>query len=153
MARYRRRPPKARGVWVFGGSVNEQVVGPCRATSSRGQHKHDERKNAAQRLTGASANARRECMTTMMLQNDVSIDRHARVRLIRDVFARSPLFREAVVSGPVLTRDGEVGLDISFDGGPTLFRVVAGSEDRAYAALHELALAMVEVDLSHGART
>ena len=92
-------------------------------------------------------------MATMMLQDNVSLERHARLHLIREVFALSPLFREAAVSGPVLTRDGEVGLDISFDGGPTLFRVVAGSEDRAYAALHELALAMVKVDLSHGART
>jgi len=85
-------------------------------------------------------------MATMMLQDNVSIERHARLHLIREVFARSPLFREAAVSGPVLTREGEVGLDVSFDGGPALFRVVAGSEDRAYVMLHELALAMVEVD-------
>jgi hypothetical protein len=91
-------------------------------------------------------------MATMMLQDDVSIDRHVRVRLIRDVFARSPLFCDAAVSGPVLTRDGAVGLDVSFDGGPTLFRVVAGSEDRAYAMLHELALAMVDVDERQRAR-
>jgi hypothetical protein len=45
-----------------------------------------------------------------------------------------------------------VGLDVSFDGGPTLFRVVAGSEDRAYAMLHELARAMVDVAQSHRAR-
>jgi hypothetical protein len=90
-------------------------------------------------------------MTTWMLQNDVAIERHARVRLIRETFARSALFRGAAVSGPVLTRDGEVGLEVSFDGGPTLFRVVAGSEDRAFAMLHELALAMVEVDQNaHG---
>jgi hypothetical protein len=91
-------------------------------------------------------------MTTMMPQDAISIERHARLHLIRDVFARSPLFRDAAVSGPVPTREGEVGLDVSFDGGPALFRVVAGSEDRAYAMLHELALAMVEVDEMHGAR-
>jgi len=88
-------------------------------------------------------------MATMMLQDNVSIERHARLHLIREVFARSPLFREAAVSGPVLTREGEVGLDVSFDGGPALFRVVAESEDRVYAALHELALAMVDVDQRH----
>jgi hypothetical protein len=88
-------------------------------------------------------------MTTMMLEDAISIERHARLHLIRDVFARSPLFREAAVSGPVLTREGEVGLDVSFDGGPTLFRVVAGSEDRAYSMLHELARAMVDVDQRH----
>jgi len=91
-------------------------------------------------------------MTTTMLESDVSIERHARVRLIRDVFARSPLFREAAVCGPVRTWDGQVGLDVSFDGGPTLFRVVAETEDRAYAVLHELALAMVDVDQQHGPR-
>jgi hypothetical protein len=88
-------------------------------------------------------------MTTTMLQNNVPVERHARLQRIRDVFATSPLFREAAVSGPVLTRDGEVGLDVSFDGGPTLFRVVAASEDRAYAVLYDLAVAMVEVDQGH----
>jgi len=88
-------------------------------------------------------------MTSTLLKGDVPIERHARLDLIREVFARSPLFREATVSGPVLTRDGELGLDVSFDGGPTLFRVVAGSEDRAYAILYDLALAMVEVDQWH----
>lgn len=88
-------------------------------------------------------------MTTMVLQNNVSIESHARLHLIREVFARSPLFREATICGPVPTRDGEVGFDVSFDGGPTLFRVVAESEDRAYAGLHELALAMVDVDQWH----
>ena len=91
-------------------------------------------------------------MTTMMLEDAIAIDRHARWHLIRDVYARSPLFREAAVSGPVLTRDGEVGLDVSFDGGPTLFRVVAESEDSAYAVLHELALAMLDVDQRHRTR-
>jgi hypothetical protein len=85
-------------------------------------------------------------MATVMIQDNVSIECHARLHMIREVFARSPLFREAAVSGPVLTRDGDVGLDVSFDGGPALFRVVAESEHKAYAALHELALAMVEVD-------
>lgn len=91
-------------------------------------------------------------MTTMMLQNDVSIERPDRLHLIREVFDRSPLFREAAVSNPVLTRDGGVGLDVSFDGGPAVFRVVAGSEDEAYAALLELALAMVDVDEMHRTR-
>ena len=85
-------------------------------------------------------------MTTLMPQDAISIERHARLHLIRDVFARSPLFRNAAVSGPIPAGEGEIGLDVSFDGGPALFRVVAGSEDRAYVMLHELALAMVEVD-------
>jgi len=85
-------------------------------------------------------------MTATMLQDAACIERHARLHLIRDVFARSPLFRNAAVSGPSPAGEGEIGLDVSFDGGPALFRVVAGSEDRAYVMLHELALAMVEVD-------
>ena len=91
-------------------------------------------------------------MAVMMLRNDASIDRRAHVHLIREVFARSPLFCEAAVSEPVLTRGGEVALDVSFDGGPTVFRVVAGSADEAYAMLYELALAMVEVEQGQGAR-
>jgi hypothetical protein len=41
---------------------------------------------------------------------------------------------------------GEVTVDVSFDQGPTLFRVVAPSDEEAYAILYELAHAMVEID-------
>jgi hypothetical protein len=84
-------------------------------------------------------------MATTMLQDDVSIDRHARDRLIRDVFARSPRFRKAEVSGPVRARNGAVGLDVRFDSGSILVRVLACSVDRGYALLHALALAAVDV--------
>ena len=85
-------------------------------------------------------------MAAVTLQKDAPIVRRIHVHLIRKVFARSPLFREAAVSEPVFTREGRWALDVSFDGGPTAFRVVAGSEGEAYAGLHELALAMVDVD-------
>jgi hypothetical protein len=85
-------------------------------------------------------------MAAMTLQKDAPIDRRIHVQLIRNEFARSPLFREAAVSEPVRTREGRLALDVSFDGGPTAFRVVAGSEGEAYASLYELALAMVDVD-------
>ena len=77
---------------------------------------------------------------------DTSIDRLTRAHLIRDMFARSQLFRDAAVSELVLGPEGEVELDVSFDGEPALVRVVARSEDEAYAVLHELAVAMVDID-------
>lgn len=76
------------------------------------------------------------------------IDRMARIHLIRAAFARSPLFRDAVISAPQPGDGVEVVLDVSFGKGPAVFRVVAGSEGAAYAILHELAIAMVEVDRS-----
>ncbi len=85
-------------------------------------------------------------MVITTLRNDAAIGRCAHAHLIREVFARSPLFREAAISEPVSSREGAWALDVSFNGGPTLFRVVAGSADKAYATLYELALAMVEVD-------
>jgi hypothetical protein len=91
-------------------------------------------------------------MATMMLRHDVSIEREAYVHLIREAFARSPLFREAAISEALLTPEGDVALNVGFGDGPTVFRVVAGSEEEAYAILHELALAMVEVDQMHAAR-
>ena len=85
-------------------------------------------------------------MAAMALQKDATIDRCIHAHLIRQIFARSPLFREVSMSEPVRTRGGRLALDVSFDGGPTVFRVVAGSEGEVYASLYELALAMVEVD-------
>jgi hypothetical protein len=82
----------------------------------------------------------------MMVPMAHSIEWHARAYLVRDAFSRSPLFHDAMVSGPISTPEGEVALNISFDGGPDLFRVVARSEEEAFAILHELAVAMVEVD-------
>ncbi len=83
---------------------------------------------------------------TAIAARQSSIDRLAWVQLIRKAFARSPLFREAAVSQPLLGPEGEVMLAVSFDRGPAVFRIVAGSEDEAYALLHELAGAMVEID-------
>ncbi len=85
-------------------------------------------------------------MAITMLRNDASIDRSAHVHLIREVLSRSPLFREAAISETALDQEGALALDVSFHGGPAIFRVVAGSADRAYATLYELALAMVEID-------
>lgn len=80
----------------------------------------------------------------VMAPQHASIDRLAHAHLIRETFARSPLFRDAAVSVPAVTPGGEVALTVRFDGGPPVFRVVAGSEDQAYAVLLELARAMVE---------
>jgi hypothetical protein len=66
--------------------------------------------------------------------------------LIRAIFSRSPLFREPVISESLMGPKGEVTVDVSFDRGPTLFRVVAPSDEEAYAILYELAHAMVEID-------
>jgi len=73
------------------------------------------------------------------------------VEAIRKVFAHSSLFRKVTLSEPAVQRTGEVAVDVSFDGGPTVFRVVAPSEAKVYATLHELARAMVEVDRRHRA--
>ena len=90
-------------------------------------------------------------MATMLLQQDVSIERVAYVNLIQRAFARSPLFCDATISEPLLTRGGEVSIGVSFGDGPVVFRVVAGSDDEAYAILNELADAMVEIDHMHTA--
>lgn len=74
-----------------------------------------------------------------------SIDRLTLVQLIRAIFSRSPLFREPVISESVMGSKGEVAVNVSFDHGPTVFRVVAPSGDEAYSILYELALAMVEI--------
>ena len=90
-------------------------------------------------------------MATMMLGQDMSIERAAHIHLIQEVFARSPLFRDAVVSAPVPTCDDRVALKETFGDGPVAFRVVSRSEGAAYAILHALADAMVEIDHLHGA--
>lgn len=75
-----------------------------------------------------------------------TIDRLALVQLIRRIFEWSPIFREAVISDPLRTSNGEVAVNVSFDQGPAVVRVVAPSEDEAYTILYELASAMVEID-------
>jgi hypothetical protein len=79
-----------------------------------------------------------------------SVDRLVHAHVIRETFARSPLFREAALSELVLTPEGDVVVNISFDGGPAIFRVVAGSEAETYAVLHELARTMVEIEQEQG---
>jgi hypothetical protein len=76
-------------------------------------------------------------------------DRLNSVEAIREVFAQSSLFREVALSEPAVQRTGEVAVDVSFDCGPTVFRVVGPSEAKVYAVLHELARAMVDVDRRH----
>ncbi len=80
---------------------------------------------------------------------EAPIDRLARVRLIREVFARSPLFREVTVSEPLLGPPGEVVLAVGFDRGPAILQVVANTEEKAYAILLKLAESMVEVERWH----
>ena len=64
------------------------------------------------------------------------------VQLILGVFARSPIFREAVISGPLSGPDGEAIVDVSFGQGRTAFRVIASSEDDVFAILCDLAYAV-----------
>ena len=73
-------------------------------------------------------------------------DRLTVIQVIRGIFARSPVFRDALISGPRLGSEGEVIVDVSFDRDPAAFRVVAPSAEEAYAILHELASAMVEIE-------
>jgi hypothetical protein len=76
-------------------------------------------------------------------------ERSTREQMVREIFGRSPLFRDVAVSAARLGASEDVALDISFAGGPTVFRIVAGSESAAYALLCELAVSMVEVDQAH----
>jgi hypothetical protein len=48
----------------------------------------------------------------------------------------------------VLGPRGEVTVDVRFDHGPTALRVTAPSQEEAYAILHELASALVEIGRS-----
>ena len=73
-------------------------------------------------------------------------DRLMVAQVIHEIFARSPFFCDAMISQPLAGSKGEVALDVSFDQGPTAFRVVAPSEEEAYAVLHELATAIVELE-------
>ena len=78
-----------------------------------------------------------------------SSDHSTLVQLVRGVFARSPIFREAVISEPLSGPDGEAIVDVSFGHGRTAFRVIASTEDDAYAILCDLAFAVGEDDHSH----
>jgi hypothetical protein len=73
-------------------------------------------------------------------------DRLTIVQIIRRILARSPMFRDALISEPRIAADGEAILEVGFDHGPPTFRVVAPSAEEAYAILHELASAMVEIE-------
>ena len=73
-----------------------------------------------------------------------SIDRGTLVQRIRGVFARSPIFREAVISELTSGPDGEAIVDVSFGHGRTAFRVVATSEDDVCAILCDFAFAVGE---------
>jgi len=78
----------------------------------------------------------------------ISIDRLTLVEEIRRVVARSPIFRDAVISHPSKGPRGEVTVDLRCDHRPTVLRVTAPSDEEAFAILHELASAMVEVERS-----
>ncbi|HYL81211.1 MAG TPA: hypothetical protein VEU07_10395 [Candidatus Acidoferrum sp.] len=73
-------------------------------------------------------------------------DRLTVIQIIRGIFDRSPVFQDAIIAEPRLGLGGEVIVDVSFDHDPAAFRVVAPSVDEAYATLHQLASAMVEVE-------
>ena len=75
-----------------------------------------------------------------------SIDRLTLVEEIRRVFARSPIFRDAVISHPSQGPGGEVTVDLRCDHRPTVLRVTAPSDEEAFAILHELVSAMVEIE-------
>ena len=75
-----------------------------------------------------------------------SRDRGTLVQRVRGVFARSPIFRKAVISELISGPDGEAIVDVSFGHGRTAFRVVASSEDAVCAILCDLAFAVGEGD-------
>jgi hypothetical protein len=73
------------------------------------------------------------------------------VQKIRDVFGRSPVFREAQISDPLPSPDGGVSVDVHFGRAPALFRIVAPSPEKAYVVLYELASSMIQAEESHRA--
>jgi hypothetical protein len=77
------------------------------------------------------------------------LDRLTIVQKIRDVFDRSPLFREAQISDPLPRPDGGVSMDVRFGSAPALFCIVAPSPERAYAILYELAVSLVDIERAH----
>ncbi len=74
------------------------------------------------------------------------LDRHTMVQVIQEIFGRSPIFCDAIISESYAGLKGKVTVDVSFGRGATAFRVVAPSVEEAYAVLHELATAMVELE-------
>lgn len=74
------------------------------------------------------------------------LDRVAQVAAIRGAFARSAMFRDATLTEPRLGPDGNVTVAVRFNQGPPALSVTAPSEETAYAILHELAGAMVEME-------
>ncbi len=66
--------------------------------------------------------------------------------LIRRIFAESRVFSGALVSPPQVGPEGEVMLEVGFGRHPPLLRVVAPTAQKAYAILHELAGAMVDIE-------
>lgn len=84
-------------------------------------------------------------MTSMSTCRSLT-DRLTVIQIIRRIFGRSPVFEDAIISEPRLGLGGEVIVDVSFERGPAAFRVVAPSAEEAYAILHELASAMVEIE-------
>jgi hypothetical protein len=77
------------------------------------------------------------------------LDRPTFVQKIRDVFGRSPVFREAQISDPLPSPDGGVSVEVRFGRAPALFRIAAPSPEKAYAVLYELASSMVQAEESH----
>ncbi len=57
---------------------------------------------------------------------------------IRVALARSPIFRDARISEPASTPSGAVCLDIRFQEGPVVFRVLAPTAERVYSLLDHL---------------
>ncbi len=84
------------------------------------------------------------------LCNHLPVNRPAEVQAIRDLFARSPEFRDAVISDPVLGAGGAVVLEVRRDQ-ETAFRVVAPTTEEAYALLHELVAPLVDRPRGEGA--
>lgn len=82
-------------------------------------------------------------------------DQSALVRTTREIFDRSPLFRDAHISEPHTRPGGRVSVEVHFGSSPALFRIIAPCAKRAYAILHELAvsLAGVERDYTGGGQS
>jgi hypothetical protein len=75
------------------------------------------------------------------------LDRFAIAEKVRSVFERSAAFRDARISDPQTSPEGQVSISVAFGRSPALFRVVAPSVEKAYAILYELARGVVEKDV------
>ncbi|HWU36566.1 MAG TPA: hypothetical protein VN203_02905 [Candidatus Acidoferrum sp.] len=72
-------------------------------------------------------------------------DQSALVRIIREIFDRSPLFQNSRISEPHTGPEGGVSVEVCFGSRPALFHIVAPCPEQAYAILYEVAMSLVSM--------